>query len=125
AARSSAERRGTPLPVRDRTAVRPEPLHEPLLQAGGARRGFPELTFHDLRHTGASLMIAAGCHVKAIAEQMGHADGGALVLKRSGHLYEGARRQAAIELESLVFTGRGDSAAGPVRDDAQLSWDFR
>jgi hypothetical protein len=38
------------------------------------------LTFHDLRHTGASLMIAAGCHVKVIAEQMGHADGGALVL---------------------------------------------
>ena len=26
--------------------------------------GMPELTFHDLRHTGASLMIAAGCHVK-------------------------------------------------------------
>jgi integrase len=39
-------------------------------------------TFHDLRHTGASLMIAAGCHVKVIAEQMGHADGGALVLDR-------------------------------------------
>ena len=38
--------------------------------------GMPELTFHDLRHTGASLMIAAGCHVKVIAEQMGHADGG-------------------------------------------------
>jgi integrase len=33
--------------------------------------GIPELTFHDLRHTGASLMIAAGCHVKVIAEQMG------------------------------------------------------
>ncbi len=38
--------------------------------------GIPELTFHDLRHTGASLMIAAGCHVKVIAEQMGHSDGG-------------------------------------------------
>jgi integrase len=37
--------------------------------------GIPELTFHDLRHTGASLMIAAGCHVKVIAEQMGHWDG--------------------------------------------------
>jgi integrase len=38
--------------------------------------GFPELTFHDLRHTGASLMIAAGCHVKVIADQIGHPDGG-------------------------------------------------
>ncbi len=32
-------------------------------------------------------MIAAGCHVKVIAEQMGHSDGGGLVLKRYGHLY--------------------------------------
>ena len=44
----------------------------------------PEPTFHDLRHTGASLMIAAGCHVMVIAEQMGHSDGGGLVLKRYG-----------------------------------------
>ena len=65
--------------------------------------GIPELTFHDLRHTGASLMIAAGCHVKVIAEQMGHSDGGALVLQRYGHLYKGARRNAAIALESHVM----------------------
>jgi integrase len=65
--------------------------------------GIPELTFHDLRHTGASLMIAAGCHVKVIAEQMGHADGGALVLRRYGHLYKGARKQAALALENHVL----------------------
>jgi integrase len=65
--------------------------------------GRPELTFHDLRHTGASLMIAAGCHVKVIAEQMGHADGGVLVLRRYGHLYKGARRQAALALENHVL----------------------
>jgi integrase len=52
--------------------------------------GMPELTFHDLRHTGASLMIAAGCHVKVIAEQMGHSDGGTLILRRYGHLYGSA-----------------------------------
>jgi integrase len=65
--------------------------------------GTPALTFHDLRHTGASLMIAAGCHVKVIAEQMGHADGGALVLRRYGHLYKGARKQAALALEEHVL----------------------
>ncbi|MBY0396187.1 MAG: tyrosine-type recombinase/integrase [Thermoleophilia bacterium] len=68
--------------------------------------GIPEPTFHDLRHTGASLMIAAGCHVKVMAEQMGHSDGGGLVLKRYGHLYKGARRQAAVTLEAHIF-GRG------------------
>ena len=70
--------------------------------------GIPELTFHDLRHTGASLMIAARCHVKVIAEQMGHSDGGALVLRRYGHLYKGARKQAALALEAHVL---GDSTA--------------
>ena len=78
--------------------------------------GIPELTFHDLRHTGASLMIAAGCHVKVIAEQMGHADGGALVLRRYGHLYKGARLQAAIATESLVFERRADRAVGQALD---------
>src|SRR5262249_12461058 len=85
--------------------------------------GIPELTFHDLRHTGASLMIAAGCHVKTIAEQMGHADGGALVLQRYGHLYKGARRQAAIATESLVFGGPTFSPAASVLHREQLTLD--
>jgi integrase len=85
----------------------------------------PELTFHDLRHTGASLMIAAGCHVKVISEQMGHSDGGVLVLKRYGHLYKGARRQAANTLESHVFGAQKNSAVGWTLDETQLSWDLR
>jgi integrase len=86
--------------------------------------GFPELTFHDLRHTGASLMIAAACHVKVIAEQMGHADGGALVLKRYGHLYKGARRQAAIALECHVMPDLKNSPVGQELDETQLRWDL-
>jgi integrase len=86
--------------------------------------GVPELTFHDLRHTGASLMIAAGCHVKVIAEQMGHADGGALVLRRYGHLYRGARRQAAEALEAHVFAPPPARPVGQARDDGQLGLDL-
>ena len=86
--------------------------------------GFPELTFHDLRHTGASLMIAAGCHVKVIAEQTGHSDGGGLVLKRYGHLYKGARRQAAVALEAHVFGTAGDRPVGQAWDDGQLGLDL-
>jgi integrase len=63
------------------------------------RAGLPAMTVHDLRHTGASLMIASGTHVRVIAEQMGHSDGGALVLRRYGHLYKGAQKQAALALE--------------------------
>ncbi len=86
--------------------------------------GIPELTFHDLRHTGASLMIAAGCHVKVIAEQMGHADGGALVLRRYGHLYKGARRQAAEALEAHVFAPPPARPVGQRWDDGQLGLDL-
>jgi integrase len=86
--------------------------------------GIPELTLHDLRHTGASLMIAAGCHVKVIAEQMGHSDGGGLVLKRYGHLYKGARRQAAVTLEAHILGRTGDSAVGQAWDDGQLGLDI-
>jgi integrase len=85
--------------------------------------GIPDLTFHDLRHTGAS-MIAAGCHVKVIAEQMGHSDGGGLVLKRYGHLYKGARAHAAAALEAHVFDASGDRAVGQAWDDAQLGLDL-
>ena len=65
-------------------------------------------------------MIAAGCHVKVIAEQMGHSDGGALVLKGYGHLHKGARRQAAIALESHVFATPRDSAVRRTYGDLQL-----
>jgi integrase len=82
--------------------------------------GMPELTFHDLRHTGASLMVAAGCHVKVIAERMGHSDGGTLVLRRYGHLYRGAGRQAAIALESNLFDSPKDSAVRQTYDELQL-----
>jgi integrase len=95
-----------------------------LFKPAAAAAGFPELTFHDLRHTGASLMIAAGCHVKVIAEQMGHSDGGGLVLRRYGHLYKGARRQAAIALESHVFDERKNSAVGTVWDGTQQAWEI-
>lgn len=87
--------------------------------------GIPELTFHDLRHTGASLMIAAGCHVRVIADQIGHADGGALVLARYGHLYKGARRKAAIALESHLFGAGRDSDVGYMWDGSQQAWDLQ
>lgn len=38
------------------------------------RAGVPlDLTYHDLRHTAASLMVSAGANVKAVQSQLGHA----------------------------------------------------
>ena len=60
------------------------------------------LTFHDLRHTYVSLMIAAGNDPHVIAKQLGHRDP-RLVLQRYGHLYPGASRQAAIDLDRYLL----------------------
>jgi integrase len=64
--------------------------------------GFQGVRFHDLRHSAASLMMAAGWNIKEIAEQLGHADGGRLILMRYGHLQAGARKRAATELETYL-----------------------
>jgi integrase len=72
---------------------------EPARRADIARLGF-----HDLRHTFASLMIAAGANPLQLAEALGHTDKNArpdptLVWKRYGHLYPGSTRAAAEALD--------------------------
>ena len=41
---------------------------ERLIKKAGVKR----IVFHDLRHTHATLMLAAGIHPKAAAERLGH-----------------------------------------------------
>lgn len=61
--------------------------------------GLPrEITFHSLRHTHASWLIANGCDLKTLSERMGHADE-ATTLRIYGHLMPG-RDAAAAQLFS-------------------------
>ena len=67
------------------------------------RADFERIDFHDLRHTFASLMIAAGANPLQLAEALGHSDQNGrpdptLVWKRYGHLYPGSTREAAKAL---------------------------
>ncbi|MEU6207139.1 tyrosine-type recombinase/integrase [Micromonospora musae] len=48
--------------------------------------GLPEVTFHDLRHFFASVLIGAGHNPKAVAERLGHADP-AMTLRVYAHLW--------------------------------------
>jgi integrase len=69
------------------------------------------VTFHDLRHTFASLMIAAGANPLQIAEALGHTDrngqpDATLVWRRYGHLYAGSSKQAAAALGRYVKAER-------------------
>jgi integrase len=60
--------------------------------------GLTELKFHDLRHTYASFMIAAGVHPKVLQELMGHASI-AVTMDTYGHLFDGQTRLAVDALE--------------------------
>jgi integrase len=64
--------------------------------------GYDSLGFHQLRHTAISLMCRAGYRPEWVAERVGHADGGALILKRYRHLYPSESYAAAPSLDALV-----------------------
>lgn len=57
------------------------------------------LRFHDLRHTAASLVIAAGAHPKAIQEHLGHRDI-QTTFNVYGHLLPSAREALAAALDT-------------------------
>ncbi len=71
---------------------------------------------HIMRHTFASVLIAHGVDVRAVAEYLGHSDGGALVLKTYSHLMPGAGDRARRAIEEAL----ADSAqVGPVTSPRQ------
>ena len=63
-----------------------------------AYRGAPR--FHDLRHTAASLAIAAGAHAKTIQQRLGHSSIG-VTMDRYGHLMAGVDEQLADDLDRM------------------------
>lgn len=63
--------------------------------------GLPEMRFHDLRHTHASLLIAAGVHPKAIQARLGHASI-TTTLNTYGHLMPSAFEGVGTRLEALL-----------------------
>jgi integrase len=63
--------------------------------------GVAPLRIHDLRHTCASLAIAAGADVKVLQRMLGHASA-ALTLDRYGHLLPGQAESVADRLDSMA-----------------------
>jgi integrase len=63
--------------------------------------GLTPLRIHDLRHTCASLAIAAGADVKVLQRMLGHASA-ALTLDRYGHLLPGQAESVAERLDALA-----------------------
>jgi integrase len=67
--------------------------------------GVAPLRLHDLRHTCASLAIAAGADIKVLQRMLGHASA-ALTLDRYGHLLPGQAQSVADRLDEMARASR-------------------
>ena len=83
------------------TAMNPENLvkrsFKPLLK----RAGLPEIRFHDLRHTCATMLLGRGVHPKFVQELLGHATI-AMTLDTYSHYLPSMGDQAAGAMESVL-----------------------
>jgi integrase len=66
-----------------------------------ARSGLPRIRFHDLRHTHAVHLIAAGQHVKVVSERLGHTST-SFTMDRYGHVMPHLQSDAASAVAALV-----------------------
>ncbi len=75
--------------------------------------GVPRITIHGLRHTSASLMLAAGVPSNVVQQRLGHKDI-ATTLDVYAHVLPGQQRDAASRLASLLHRGssRGSQSRG-------------
>jgi len=61
----------------------------------------PNIRFHDLRHTAASLMLKQGISVKVVQERLGHSDA-AMTLNVYSHVIPGMQEEAAKKMDEIT-----------------------
>jgi integrase len=88
-----ASETGEPL---DRRAVTKQKF-KPLLK----RAGLPEIRFHDLRHTCATLLLTRNVNPKIVSEMLGHSTI-AITLDTYSHVLPNMRNQAAAAMEEAL-----------------------
>src|ERR687890_21355 len=84
---------GEPLDRRAVTALKFKPLLN--------RAGLPEIRFHDLRHTCATLLLTRNVNPKIVSEMLGHATI-AITLDTYSHVLPNMRDQAAAAMEDTL-----------------------
>jgi integrase len=65
------------------------------------RAGLPNIRFHDLRHTAATLMLKEGIHPKVVQERLGHSRI-SLTLDTYSHVLPSMQAEAAERLDQLL-----------------------
>lgn len=87
--------------------VRPDRLLRQLRRILAAA-GLPPIRFHDLRHSAATIMLAAGVPVRDVSAQLGHSSA-KLTLDLYGHVLPGAQPGAAKAMDTALFGEDGAS----------------
>ena len=82
------------------------PIEEPNLRARSfkpllKKAGLPDIRFHDLRHSAASLLFALGVHPKIVQEQLGHS-AISITLDTYSHAVPTLQAEAARKLDALL-----------------------
>jgi integrase len=100
-------RRGTP--------IRRDNLHgkswKPLLR----RTALPDIRFHDLRHTCATLLLTKGVHPKIVSEMLGHSSV-FITLDTCSHVIPGLGEAAASAMEEALGEDPSIGSVGSVGD---------
>ena len=65
------------------------------------KAGLPDIRFHDLRHTAASLMLQQGVHPKVVQERLGHSNI-SLTLNTYSHVLPVLQDEVAHKMDELL-----------------------
>ena len=84
----------------DGTALHPE-LYSHWFARCVSKAEVPRIRLHDLRHTHATLALAAGIHPKVVSERLGHATVG-ITLDLYSHVTDSLDKEAAETIAALV-----------------------
>jgi integrase len=94
---------GLVITTEDGRPMHPETLSG-LFVRQAKRAGLPSIRLHDLRHSVASILLAAGTHPKVVSELLGHSSIG-LTLDTYSHVIPSLAEEAAGVIAAAVLQG--------------------
>lgn len=73
------------------------------------KANLPDIRFHDLRHTHATLLLEAGIHPKVVQERLGHS-AISVTMDIYSHVKPNIQKEAAAAIDKALTRGRGEKA---------------
>jgi integrase len=96
--------------------VAPERIHK-IHKAALKKAKLPDIRFHDLRHTAATLLIAKGVPLRMVSEILGHSTP-QFTMSVYGHVTEGMRDQTTDAFDQM-YGSDADTIGVPASDKLQ------